>query len=253
MAAVIPEAAEAVSSGTEAVEGASARAAEGPRTRRARTRTAGADRSRAQSRAFSQAGGQQQTQQKSRSRSRSKASRGILKARLPGSHSYQPVILAEFVVAVVIVSVSPLAKGGTTEAQAKNSPSPYSVNTLKQLVAIGGVYFVLALLASSQRAGRYAAWFGGLVLIALGLAETVTGDLTAVFKVFGPAATSTAPTEATTTPGSTASNAVAPTPTGQLPVAQQVTQQSITFTQPGVATTTEATPGVTVAPGVSAA
>jgi hypothetical protein len=245
MAAVIPEAAEAVSSGTEAVQGASAR----PRTRRARTRTAGADRQRAQSRALAQTGGQQQTRQKSRSKSRSKTGRGALKARLPGSHSYQPVILAEFVIAIVIVSVSPLAKGGTTEAQAKNSPSPYSVNTLKQLVAIGGVYFVLALLASSRRAGRYAAWFGGLVLIALGLAETITGDLTAVFKVFGPSATSTAPTEATTTPGTTASNAVLPTPTGQ----PTTTQQFVNFTQPGVATTTEATPGVTVVPGVSAA
>jgi hypothetical protein len=186
MAAVIPEAAEAVSSGTEAVEGASARA-----RARVRTRPAGASRARGQSRAQQLEGGQRQTRERSRSRSRSKAGRGVLRARLPGSHSYQPVILAEFLVGVVLVATGPVAKGGTPAAQAKGSPSPYSVNTLKQLIAIGMVYFVLALLGASQRAGRYAAWFGGLVLLGLGFAELANGDLTAVFKIFAPGGANT--------------------------------------------------------------
>ena len=80
-------------------------------------------------------GGQRRERQFSKSAK--KTGKGALKARLPGSHSYQPVILAEFLVAVVVVAVSPVAKGGTPESQAKGSPAPYSVNTLKQLVAIG--------------------------------------------------------------------------------------------------------------------
>jgi hypothetical protein len=181
-----------------------------------------------------------------------KTGRGALKARLPGSHSYQPVILAEFVVAVVVVATGPLAKGGTPEAQTKGSPSPYSVNTLKQLVAIGGVYFVLALLASSRRAGRMAAWFGGLVLVGLGLAEYLSGDLQAIFGVFGPSSgtgSAAAAGQLAQLPAGflpEPSNAVVPTPTGQPGQAQQLTTQSVTFTQPGYATTTETSPGVTV-------
>src|SRR5260370_636330 len=102
-------------------------------------------------------GGQQRDRQYSRKLK--KTGKGALKARLPGSHSYQPVILAEFLVAVVVVSTGPLAKGGTPEAQAKGSPSPYSVNTLKQLVAIGGGDFVLALLASTPPPRRMSARF----------------------------------------------------------------------------------------------
>jgi hypothetical protein len=129
-------------------------------------------------------GGQRRDRQFSKSLK--KTGKGALRARLPGSHSYQPVILAEFLVAVVVVATGPVAKGGTATAQAKSSPSPYSVDTVKQLVAIGVTYFVLALLASSRRAGRFAAWFGALILLGLGFTQLASGDLTAIFKVFGP-------------------------------------------------------------------
>src|SRR5258708_14820926 len=104
-------------------------------------------------------GGQQRERQYSRKLK--KTGKGALKARLPGSHSYQPVILAEFLVAVVVVSTGPLAKGGTPEAQAKGTPSPYSGNTLKQLVAIGGAEFLLALVAFSGLARHLASRLGG--------------------------------------------------------------------------------------------
>jgi hypothetical protein len=90
------------------------------------------------------------------------------------------VILAEFLAAVVIVTLTPIATGGSPAAQAKNSPSPYDTGDLRQLVAIGGVYFVLALL-SSGNSGRLAAWFGGLVLIALGMSKVAHGQLSAAF------------------------------------------------------------------------
>jgi hypothetical protein len=259
MAAAIPEAAEAVSEGTASVRGA----AEAGRKRRggpypgAGGRTwrykqdaqldirQNAPRATTSSQARQrQATPRQQPTVQQRRQERLKggakrAGRGALKARLPGSHSYQPVILAEFIVAVLIVATGPIAKGGTPEAQTKGSPSPYSTNTLKQLIAIGGVYFVLALVAASQRAGRMAAWFGGLVLVALGLAELAAGDLSAVFKIFGPSSTTS------TTPGVPAGQLVQlppgflpdasggpPTPTGTVPTVQQ-----FTLTQPGVITT----------------
>ena len=102
-------------------------------------------------------------------------------ARLtPGSRGYQPVILAEFLAAVVIITLTPIATGGSPAAKAKNSPSPYDTGDLRQLVAVGGVYFVLALL-SSGNSGRLSAWFGGLVLLALGLSKVAHGQLSAVF------------------------------------------------------------------------
>lgn len=257
MAIAIPEAAEAVSAGQGALAARGSAAAARPRTIRAEraTYTSRTEPPRGRQGGSRRVPVQPAVQIGSRRRA-ARRGRGRPGARLPGSHSYQPVILAEFVVAIVVVSVSPLAKGGTSEAQAKGSPSPYSVNTLKQLVAIGGVYFVLALLASSHRAGRFAAWFGGLVLLGLGLAEYLSGDLPAFFGIFGPSATApgagqpiTSGIDAGTGLGqgfvpnpNAASIFPTVTPQGVTPAGQQ----NITFSQPGVATTTETTPGVTV-------
>jgi hypothetical protein len=239
MAAAIPEVVGAAASAGRAAE-ATGPARAGGGARGARTPPAAPRRQR---QGTPPRGGTRRERQFSQAARRT--GRGALKARLPGSHSYQPVILAEFVIAVVVVATGPIAKGGTPEAQTKGSPSPYSVNTLKQLVAIGGVYFVLAILASSQRAGRYAAWFGGLVLIVLGLAELASGDLSAIFHVFGPG--SGIPQAPPASQGIPIPGGTTPVPglgqdIGTLPASTQ----SITFTQPGVATTTETSPGVTV-------
>lgn len=231
MVAAIPEAVEAAASAGEAAGGAAesgagaggAKAAKGPSRSGGRFRqpvALGSGQSR-QRQGDGQRGGQRKQRQFSQKAKRK--GRGALKARLPGSHSYQPVILAEFLVAVILVAVSPLARGGTAESQAKGSPSPYSTNTLKQLVAIGGVYFVLALLASSRRAGRLSAWFGGLVLLGLGFTQLLSGDLQAVFGIFGPSAAA----QAGQVPGVSE-----PVPPGV--AAPQPGTQSITFTSPGV-------------------
>lgn len=89
---------------------------------------------------------------------------------VPGDRRYQSVILAEFVIAVVVIAGLPLATGGSPAAQAKGGISPYDTGDLKQLVAVGGVYFILALISSGNR-GRLAAWFGGLVLIGLAFSK----------------------------------------------------------------------------------
>jgi hypothetical protein len=143
--------------------------------------------------------------------------RGAVSAKLPGSHSYQPVILAEFVVAIVVVGVSPLAGGGTATAQAKGSSSPYDVNTLKQLIAIGGTYFVLALFGASEKMGRYAAWFGALVLVGLGIAQYLNGDLQGVFKILSGGAGGSAATSASAGPASNPSQVDSGIPATQDP------------------------------------
>jgi hypothetical protein len=256
MAAAIPEAVGVASSaggaaaGTGEAAAGSARAGGGARGARALPATPQRQREGTPPR-----GGSRRERQFRQSAKRK--GRGALRARLPGSHSYQPVILAEFVVAVVVVATGPIAKGGTPEAQTKGSPSPYSVNTLKQLVAIGGVYFVLAILASSRRAGRYAAWFGGLVLVVLGLAELASGDLSAFFHVFAPGSGATftpiqgqsaaaAAGQAVTGPGAVQDNQQVAQAAAQAVTGPGAVTQSVTFSQPGVATTTETSPGVAV-------
>jgi len=108
-----------------------------------------------------------------------------LSARVPGGRNYQPVILAEFLAAVLVVALAPIAKGGTDTAKAKGSPSPYDTGSLKQLLLLGVVYFILALLSSGKNLGRVSAWFGGLVLVGVGVQQTVNGGFAAVLKMFG--------------------------------------------------------------------
>ena len=104
---------------------------------------------------------------------------------VPGNRNYQGIILAEFLVAMLLVTLSPIASGGSPNAKAKNSPSPYDSNDLKQLVAVGGTYFSLALLSSGNR-GRLAAWLGGLILIAIAMSKAGQGKLAGIFTVVAP-------------------------------------------------------------------
>ena len=106
-------------------------------------------------------------------------------ARVPGDRGYQPVILAEFLAAIVILTIIPIVKGGSPTARAKGSLSPYDTGDLRQLASVGLVYFILALL-SSGNSGRLAAWFGGLVLIVLAFGKVASGDLTATVKNLAP-------------------------------------------------------------------
>lgn len=165
MAALIPEAAEAVTSGEAAVSGAGAakgaKAAQKPAGRRAEAITA-----------------------KGKSTARA-AGRGALRARAPGNRNYQPVILAEFLAAVLVLALAPVAKGGTDTAKAKGSASPYDTNSLKQLLMVGVIYFILALLSSGKNLGRVSAWFGGLVLVGIGVQQTTSGGFAAVLAMFG--------------------------------------------------------------------
>ena len=92
--------------------------------------------------------------------------------------SYQSVILAEFVAAVLLVAATPFAK--------KDAPgiSPYVASDVMQLVAITVAYLILALLSGMNRGtGRFAAWFGALLLLTVGLGEAAR--LAKFLDVFG--------------------------------------------------------------------
>jgi hypothetical protein len=93
-----------------------------------------------------------------------------------GGRSYQGAILAEFLVAVLVVAFLPLASG---PGDGKTGPSPYRVNDMIQLVAIGAVYFILALFSNGERSGRVVAWFGGLLVVGILIAKVGSGQLSA--------------------------------------------------------------------------
>jgi len=78
---------------------------------------------------------------------------------------------------VIIIAFLPLASGPPDDGKA--GPSPYRVDDMIQLVAIGAVYFILALFSSGERSGRIVAWFGGLLLVGILIAKTSSGQLSA--------------------------------------------------------------------------
>lgn len=118
-----------------------------------------------------------------------KAARDLGRARIPtGNRRYQGVIVAEFLVAVLIVALAPIATGKQAEHQT-GGPSPYAPDDIKQFAGVGAVYFILALL-SSGKYGRLSAWLGGLILVAIGLAQTQSGGLAGIFGIFQPSSKS---------------------------------------------------------------
>jgi hypothetical protein len=93
--------------------------------------------------------------------------------------NYQPVILAEFVAAILLVALSPVASKSNPDGL-----SPYAGKDMMKLGAVTGLYFVLALISTGgATAGRFAAWFGGLILLTVGLSETA--HLASVFDLGG--------------------------------------------------------------------
>jgi len=97
------------------------------------------------------------------------------------------VILAEFIAAVLLVAAAPVA---TRKEQ--TGISPYEGQDMIKLGAITVLYLILALVSTGGReAGRFAAWFGGLILLTVGLAEgaNLARELDLVGAVAGKAKT----------------------------------------------------------------
>lgn len=91
--------------------------------------------------------------------------------------NYQPAILAEFVAAIILVSVTPFATSKNPEGL-----SPYAGSDIVKLLALTMVYLILALISSTGRsASKFAALFGLLVLLTVGLNEAA--NLVAAFDL----------------------------------------------------------------------
>lgn len=93
----------------------------------------------------------------------------------PEPRSYQGIILAEFVLAELLVAATPIAARDSTPGL-----SPYIPRDLTKLLSIGLLYFLLELMSIGGPGwGRAGAWLGGLVLLTVGVneASNITKDL----------------------------------------------------------------------------
>jgi len=89
--------------------------------------------------------------------------------------NYQPVILMEFVAVILLTAATPIARK-------KGQPglSPYEGKDIVKLASLTVVYLILAMISVGGRTpGRWAAWFGGLILLTDGLfeASSIVKDL----------------------------------------------------------------------------
>jgi hypothetical protein len=80
------------------------------------------------------------------------------------------------------VALTPIA-ANKQEQTKSGGLSPYAGQDMIKLAALTLVYLILALLSVRPGPGRFAAWFGGLVLLAVGLNEAA--HLAQVLDIFG--------------------------------------------------------------------
>ena len=96
--------------------------------------------------------------------------------------NYQGVIAAEFGAAILLTVVSPFATKSPKQTSQPGKLSPYEPGDLVKLWAIGMTYMILEMIAAGPRAAaRFAAWFGFLIFLAIGLNELA--NITQIFKV----------------------------------------------------------------------
>lgn len=120
----------------------------------------------------------------------------------------------EFVAAMLLTAMSPFAR----KHQPQSGLSPYVGKDVVQLTALMVIYLILALMSLGGRSsGRIAAWFGGLILVTVGLAEgtSIAKTLSGFAIPANPAASSGVEATGTLPPGlgtTVTPNATVPTP-----------------------------------------
>lgn len=93
--------------------------------------------------------------------------------------NYQGIILMEFVAAILLTSMTPIATKKDSQGL-----SPYAGSDIVKLSAITLVYLILAMISVGGRSwGRVAAWLGGLILLTDGLYEAA--NIAQDLQVFG--------------------------------------------------------------------
>jgi hypothetical protein len=112
------------------------------------------------------------------------------------------VILAEWAIGALLIVAIPFGKPNQTGV------SPYAGKDLVQLGTYTILFWILAIMAATGRTqARFAAWFGGLILLAVGLAEAASIASLVTTWLGAPAATTAPATPATNAstvnPGST--------------------------------------------------
>jgi hypothetical protein len=118
--------------------------------------------------------------------------------------NYQPVILVEFVACIILTAATPIATKTTGSGL-----SPYGGKTIVKLASLTLLYLILAMISVGGRGpGRFAAWFGGLILIVDGMAESAN-----ILKDFGLVSGSTATSTSTSSGGATGTTQAANTTT----------------------------------------
>jgi hypothetical protein len=144
-------------------------------------------------------------------------------ATRPGGqlHNYQAIVAAEFVAASLLVALTPIASRKATASTSSGALSPYVPGDLIQLVAIGIVYLILEGLAAGPRgAARFAAWFGFLLLLGVGLFEA--SRIAALFRMLAGADVS----------GITLTGKAAPATKGETPIPPMATGAPTGSTKP---------------------
>lgn len=129
--------------------------------------------------------------------------------------TYHRWVIAEFLVCVVLVAAHPFLKPGGSVGKGKDGTVTTLAAPLVRLTAISIIYFLLALLANSERAGKIAAAFGALVV--LGVAFNSLPEMNVAGAMFGGKTTKAAAAAAEeAAAGDTAPNNAgsAPTETG---------------------------------------
>jgi hypothetical protein len=93
--------------------------------------------------------------------------------------NYQGIILMEFVAAILLTAMTPVATKKDSQGL-----SPYAGSDIVKLSAITLTYLILAMISVGGRSwGRVAAWLGGLILLTDGLYEAA--NIAQDLQVFG--------------------------------------------------------------------
>jgi len=104
-----------------------------------------------------------------------------------GPKSYHRIVMAEFVLTVILIGLSPVLtprKGNSAAPQDVAAAVSFAA-PLVRLTAACIVFFALALASTGERSGKLAAAFGGLIV--LGTLLNATDMFTAIGQAFAPA------------------------------------------------------------------
>lgn len=131
-----------------------------------------------------------------------------------GHASYHGVVIAEFVVTIILIGMSPFltprtSTSGSPSDEAKAAAAATSLaGPLVRLTAASIVFFALALLSTGEKTGKIAAAAGGLIV--LGVLLNATDMFTAISQAFGAGKTTATASAAGTGSAAAAASAAAP-------------------------------------------